>query len=133
MVEANPNVEFIGEINEREKARLLGDALGLLFPIDWPEPFGLVMIEAMSCGTPVVAFRQGSVPEIVDEGVSGYIVDSVDDALPAVQAAAALDRRACRARFEQRFTAARMASAYLEVYRRLIARAADPLQELSDV
>ena len=130
---ADPLVDFVGEIGEHDKAAFLGGASALLFPIEWPEPFGLVMIEAMSCGTPVVAFRHGSVPEIVDEGVSGYIVDSVDDALPAVQAAAALDRRACRARFEQRFTAARMASAYLEVYRRLIARAADPLQELSDV
>ena len=109
-------VEFIGEINEREKAEFLGNARALLFPIDWPEPFGLVMIEAMACGTPVVAFRSGSVPEIIDHGVSGFIVSDVAEAAKAAVQAAALDRAEVRARFEMRFTVERMARDYLELY-----------------
>jgi glycosyltransferase involved in cell wall biosynthesis len=119
MVEAHSNIEFIGEINEHEKAAFLGDASALLFPIDWPEPFGLVMIEAMACGTPVVAFRRGSVPEILEEGKSGFIVDTVEDAVTAVQRLSSLDRAKVRAVFEHRFTVERMAHDYVEVYRTL--------------
>jgi glycosyltransferase involved in cell wall biosynthesis len=109
-------VEFIGEISEVEKTRFLGDALALLFPIDWPEPFGLTMIEAMACGTPVIAFRSGSVPEIVDQGVTGFIVDDLDAAVKCVEYAGSLSRKRCRERFEQRFQAARMAQDYCGVY-----------------
>lgn len=114
-----PDVEFIGEITERQKAAFLGEAHALLFPIEWPEPFGLVMIEAMSCGTPVLAFRHGAVREVVDEGVTGFIVDTVDEAVAALPRVMALDRRAVRRRFEERFTAARMAKNYLDLYRAL--------------
>jgi glycosyltransferase involved in cell wall biosynthesis len=119
LVAAHPNVEFIGEINEHEKAEFLGNARALLFPIDWPEPFGLVMIEAMACGTPVVAFRRGSVPEVIDEGVSGFIVRDIDDAVAAVKKVDGLDRAAVRRTFEARFTADRMARDYVQIYRRL--------------
>jgi glycosyltransferase involved in cell wall biosynthesis len=111
------DVEFVGEINERQKQNFLGDASALLFPIDWPEPFGLVMIEAMACGTPTLAFRRGSVPEVIDENVSGCIVDSEDEAVAAIPRLLALDRRAVRQRFEERFTAHRMAKDYLALYR----------------
>jgi glycosyltransferase involved in cell wall biosynthesis len=93
--------------------------MALLFPIDWPEPFGLVMIEAMACGTPVVAFEGGSVREIVEPGVTGYVVEGMEEAVQATRRALQLDRRACRRRFEQRFTAERMARDYVDVYRRL--------------
>ncbi len=119
MVAANPNVEFIGEINEHQKASFLGNARALLFPIDWPEPFGLVMIEAMACGTPVIAFRCGSVPEVIDHGLSGFIVDSMDEAVQAVRQIDELDRAEVRAAFESRFTASRMANDYLDLYRNL--------------
>src|SRR5208337_833882 len=92
MIKATPNVEYIGEIGEHQKARFLGDALALLFPIDWPEPFGLVMIESMACGTPVIAFECGSVPEVIDEGVSGYVVKSIEEAVAAVSRIPDLDR-----------------------------------------
>jgi glycosyltransferase involved in cell wall biosynthesis len=111
-----PGVEFIGEIDERRKASFLGDALALLFPIDWPEPFGLVMIEAMACGTPVLAFRRGSVPEVIDPGITGFIVDDVDAAVGAVAPLLALDRGRIRRQFERRFTAARMARDYVRLY-----------------
>lgn len=111
-----PLVQFVGEIDESEKTAFLGKALALLFPIDWPEPFGLAMIEAMACGTPVIAFRRGSVPEIIDHGVTGYIVTSVEEAVEHVARARHLDRRRCRAVFEQRFSATRMAQSYCEVY-----------------
>ncbi len=114
-----PGVEFIGEINEREKQEFLGEAAALMFPIDWPEPFGLVMIEAMACGTPVLAFRCGSVSEVIDEGLTGMIVDGEDAAVAALPAVLALDRRAVRRRFDERFTAARMAKDYVKVYRAL--------------
>ncbi|WP_333844279.1 glycosyltransferase family 4 protein [Pelomicrobium sp.] len=117
-----PHVEFIGEIDEAQKAEFLGNALGLLFPIDWPEPFGLVMIEAMSCGTPVIAWRCGSVPEVVEPGLSGFIVESIDAAVEAVRRIHMLDRTAVRRRFEQRFSAERMARDYLALYQTLIAR-----------
>nr|WP_250812222.1 glycosyltransferase family 4 protein [Neorhizobium tomejilense] len=119
MVKSHPNVEFTGEINEHQKAAFLGNAVALLFPIDWPEPFGLVMIEAMSCGTPVIAFRCGSVPEVIDDGVSGILVDSVTEAAENVEWALRMDRRKVRGTFEKRFTAKRMARDYLELYRNL--------------
>ena len=117
-----PGVEFIGEINEREKAKFLGDARALLFPIDWPEPFGIVMIEAMACGTPVLAFRCGSVPEIVDNGVTGQIVDTEEEAIRQLPHVLALDRRAVHRRFEERFSVTRMAKDYVQVYRSLMKR-----------
>jgi glycosyltransferase involved in cell wall biosynthesis len=116
------DVQFIGEINELNKSAFLGEAMGLLFPIDWPEPFGLVMIEAMACGTPVLAFRCGSVPEIVDEGVSGMIVETIEEAIAAVPRLLAMDRRAVRKQFELRFSSARMASDYVHLYRRTLHR-----------
>ncbi len=118
-----PGVEFIGEINEGSKTRFLGEAKALLFPIDWPEPFGLVMIEAMACGTPVLAFRQGAVSEIIDQGVTGAIVDTTDEAVRILPQLLALDRRAVRRRFERRFSSARMATDYVALYRSLLARA----------
>jgi glycosyltransferase involved in cell wall biosynthesis len=122
-----PGVEFIGELNDARKNEFLGEALALLFPIDWPEPFGLVMIEAMACGTPVLAFRQGSVPEIIDDGVTGRIVSTTEEALAALPQVLALDRRAVRRRFEERFSAARMARDYVGIYRMLQWRV--PIQE----
>ncbi len=113
-------VEFIGEINEREKAKFLGEAAALLFPVDWPEPFGLVMIEAMACGTPVLAFRCGSIPEIIEDGVTGKVVRSEQEAIAALPAILAYDRRAVRQRFEERFTATRMARHYVSTYRQLL-------------
>jgi glycosyltransferase involved in cell wall biosynthesis len=115
-----PGVEFIGEINEREKTQFLGEAAALLFPVDWPEPFGLVMIEAMACGTPVLAFRCGSTPEIIEDGVTGKVVGSEEEAIGALPAILAYDRRAVRQRFEDRFTSARMAKDYVSTYRRLL-------------
>lgn len=116
----HPLVEFIGEIGDADKPAFLGRARALLFPIDWPEPFGLAMIEAMACGTPVIGWRCGSVPEVIDEGVSGLIVDNEAQAVSAVRAVAALDRRRVRQRFELRFSAAAMADAYAEQYLRLV-------------
>ncbi len=118
---ADPRVEFLGEVDEAEKAAFLGGALALLFPIDWPEPFGLVMIEAMACGTPVVAWDCGSVPEVIDDGVTGFIVHSDEEAVEAVGRVAEIDRRGVREVFERRFTDTVMAAHYLEVYRRLLA------------
>ena len=118
----NPNVRYIGEVNEREKAELLGGALALLFPIDWPEPFGLTMIESMACGTPVVGWRCGSVPEIIADGVSGRIVDSIYQAVEAIDELAGLERRLVRDCFEHRFSVERMASDYGTVYNRLVER-----------
>jgi glycosyltransferase involved in cell wall biosynthesis len=115
-----PGVEYIGEINEHAKTAFLGDALALLFPIDWPEPFGLALIEAMACGTPVLAFRRGSVPEIVDEGVTGYIVDTPEEAIAVLPDVLSLDRRAVRRRFDERFSADRMARDYIKVYHSLL-------------
>ena len=117
---ADPLIEFIGEIGEADKGSFLGDAVALLFPIDWPEPFGLVLIEAMANGTPVIAFRRGSVPEIIEDGVTGFIVEDVAAAAAAAPRAAALDRRTIRRRFEERFTAERMACDYLALYNRLL-------------
>ena len=117
----DPGVEFIGEINEHQKTQFLGEAQALLFPVDWPEPFGLSMIEAMACGTPVLAFRCGSVPEIVEDGITGAIVDTMDEAIAALPHVIALDRKKVRQRFEQRFSATRMANDYVGVYRSLLA------------
>src|SRR6185503_14946840 len=114
-----PGIEFVGEVDEAQKPSFLGNASALLFPIDWPEPFGLAMIEAMSCGTPVVAWPHGSVSEIVEPGVTGLVVDSVDAAAAALGDAARLDRARVRARFEERFSASRMARDYLALYRAL--------------
>jgi glycosyltransferase involved in cell wall biosynthesis len=119
---SDPGVEFIGEINERSKAEFLGEAHALLFPIDWPEPFGLVMIEAMACGTPVLAFRQGSVSEIIDQGVTGAIVDTMDEAVRMLPRVMELDRHAVRRRFEQRFSSVLMAKDYVALYRSLLKR-----------
>jgi glycosyltransferase involved in cell wall biosynthesis len=112
----HPLIEYIGEIGEADKSHFLGNAHALLFPIDWPEPFGLVMIEAMACGTPVIAYRVGSVPEIVDEGTTGYMVNTVEEAVKAVARVSSLDRQICRRVFEERFSVRRMCSDYLEVY-----------------
>jgi glycosyltransferase involved in cell wall biosynthesis len=114
----DPLIEFVGEISDAEKPAFLGNAFALLFPIDWPEPFGLVMIEAMACGTPVIAYRRGSVPEIVDPGVTGWVVDSDEEAYAACRRASMLDRLRVRRRFEERFTAERMMRDYVELYLR---------------
>jgi glycosyltransferase involved in cell wall biosynthesis len=116
---ADPLIEFIGEIGDSEKSAFLGNAGALLFPIDWPEPFGLVLIEAMACGTPVIAWRCGSVAEIVDHGKTGFIVDTEDEAVRAVLKLDQLDRRTVRRVFEERFTSDVMARNYLRLYRRL--------------
>jgi glycosyltransferase involved in cell wall biosynthesis len=114
----HPLIEFIGEISDKEKNDFLGNAIALVFPIDWVEPFGLVMIEAMACGTPVVAYNKGSVPEVIEHGLNGFIVDNDDDAIEAVKNIGLLDRRDCRKVFDERFTAARMAADYVKVYSR---------------
>lgn len=119
----HPLVEFVGEIDERRKQRFLGEARALLFPIDWPEPFGLVMIEAMACGTPVLAFRNGSVPEVIEQGITGFIVETEQEAVCRMGALLALDRSKVRRRFEERFTATRMASDYVKMYEYLLAGA----------
>jgi glycosyltransferase involved in cell wall biosynthesis len=118
--EARDWVEFIGEEGGREKDEFLGNAHALLFPIDWPEPFGLVMIESLACGTPVIAWRNGSVPEVIDDGRTGFIVESVDEAAQAVARVSDLNRETCHQVFEERFDAARMAREYVEVYQRLL-------------
>ena len=120
-----PGIEFIGEIDERRKGKFLGDARALLFPIDWPEPFGLVMIEAMACGTPVLAFRHGSVPEVIDCGVTGEVVDSVSEAICKIGRVLALDRGRVRRRFDQRFSAKRMARDYVRIYQTLTRTSGD--------
>ena len=118
--EAQDLVEFIGGVGGREKDEFLGNALALLFPIDWREPFGLVMIESLACGTPVIAWRNGSVPEVIDDGRTGFIVESVDEAAQAVARVSGLNRETCHQVFEERFDAARMAHEYVEVYQRLV-------------
>ncbi len=114
-----PGIEFIGEISEREKADFLGKAAGLLFPIDWPEPFGLVMIEAFACGTPVIAYRRGSVAEVLEDGLTGFVVDDLSGALAGIARLDTLDRARIRREFERRFTSRRMAQDYLRLYRQL--------------
>lgn len=119
----NPLVDFIGEISEDEKDEFLGNARALLFPIDWPEPFGLVMIEAMGCGTPAIAWPSGSVQEVIDEGETGFIVTDIEAAVHAVHNIDSIDRKRCRAVFEERFSARRMAQDYVEIYQASQARA----------
>jgi glycosyltransferase involved in cell wall biosynthesis len=116
----DPLIEYIGEIGDGEKQEFLGHARVLLFPIDWPEPFGLVMIEALACGTPVIAFRGGSVPEVIEHGRTGFIVDDLDDAVAATRRVGELSRQRCRQAFDERFTASRMAHDYLELYGELL-------------
>ena len=116
----HPLIDYIGEIGDSEKSEFLGNARALLFPIDWPEPFGLVMIEAMACGTPVIAWNRGSVPEVIEHGVTGYIVDSEEEALAALSTIEQLDRHTIRAVFERRFAARTMACAYVDLYARLL-------------
>jgi glycosyltransferase involved in cell wall biosynthesis len=118
--ESRSFVEFIGEVGGKAKDEFLANAHALLFPIDWPEPFGLVMIEAMACGTPVIGWRNGSVPEVIADGATGFVVDSVEQAVGAVRRIAGLSRQACRKAFEERFDAVRMAQDYVDVYRRLV-------------
>jgi glycosyltransferase involved in cell wall biosynthesis len=113
-------VRLIGEVNDKTKRDFLAGAAALLFPIDWPEPFGLVMIEAMACGTPVIAFRRGSVPEVIDDGISGVIVDNEEEAIAAVKGLGQFDRSAVRSAFERRFTAHRMAEDYVRQYGKLL-------------
>jgi glycosyltransferase involved in cell wall biosynthesis len=126
-------IRLIGEVNDATKQEFLAGAAALLFPINWPEPFGLVMIEAMACGTPVIAFRSGSVPEVVDDGVTGFIVDGEEEAVDAVRRAVQLDRRRVRERFEQRFTAGRMAQDYIRTYQQLWPRAKLPDRQRSPI
>jgi len=130
---ADGDIEFMGEVGFPEKNELLRGAAALLFPIVWPEPFGIVMIEAMACGTPVIAYRQGSVPEVIEDGVTGFIVDDADAAVRALRNIESFDRAACRQRFEQRFTAGRMSSQYLRLYERLLSSQGEPIQTSSGV
>jgi len=116
----DPLTEYLGEIGDGEKGDFLGRARALLFPIDWPEPFGLVMIEAMACGTPIIAYANGSVPEVIEHGVTGFLVDDLDDAVRAVERIPTISRRRCREVFEERFSARRMAHDYVAVYERLV-------------
>ena len=126
-------VEFVGEIDEIQKGEFLGNASALLFPIDWPEPFGLVMIEAMACGTPVLAFRNGSVPEVIDNGVTGSIVTSIEQAISELPKILKLDRAAVRRRFEQRFTAERMARDYVAIYQTLMNEKAEAISHATRI
>jgi glycosyltransferase involved in cell wall biosynthesis len=113
----HPRIEFLGEISDGEKGDFLGNAYAYLFPIDWPEPFGLTMIEAMACGTPTIAFRCGSVPEIITDGLTGFVVDDIDSAIATLQRIPEIDRRSCRAAFEERFTVERMTADYVTIYK----------------
>jgi glycosyltransferase involved in cell wall biosynthesis len=119
LIQAGPRVEFLGEVGGREKDQLLREARALLFPIDWEEPFGLVMIEALACGTPVIGWNRGSVPEVIDNGISGFVVNSMQEALHAINCLDRISRSRCRQIFEERFLASRMARDYVEVYRSL--------------
>jgi glycosyltransferase involved in cell wall biosynthesis len=123
-----PFVDYIGEIADPQKSEFLSGAIALLTPIDWPEPFGLVMIEAMACGTPVIAFNRGSVPEVIDEGVTGFVVEDETSAVAAVTQIPDLSREGIRQRFEERFTARRMATDYLQTYRELAEQASPRLR-----
>jgi glycosyltransferase involved in cell wall biosynthesis len=129
-----PGIEFVGEINEQQKGDFLGNAYAYLFPIDWPEPFGLTMIESMACGTPTIAFRCGSVPEVITDGVSGFVVETMDEAVKAVQQAAKFDRAACRAEFMSRFSAPKMAQQYAKLYETSVtAKSGDPDTEIDSL
>jgi glycosyltransferase involved in cell wall biosynthesis len=122
----DPLTDYVGEIGEGEKSEFLGNAYALLFPIDWPEPFGLVMIEAMACGTPVIAYRNGSVPEVMVEEETGFICEGLEDAVQAVERIPLLSLKRCREIFEARFTAARMVEDYLAIFERLLLRPSVP-------
>ena len=126
---SNSLVEFVGEIGDMEKDEFLGNAYALLFPIDWPEPFGLVMIEAMACGTPVIAYRDGAVPEVMEQGHTGFVVEGLDDAVEAVGRVPELSRKRCREVFEKRFTATRMAHDYVAVFEDLIEKSEHNISE----
>jgi glycosyltransferase involved in cell wall biosynthesis len=126
-------IKLVGEVGDQEKQEFLSQASALLFPIDWPEPFGLVMIEAMACGTPVIAFRRGSVPEVVENGVTGYVVDTEEQALEAVKKIEKLDRARVRQTFASRFTAQRMAQEYVGCYRMLAAQRGDSTEVLAKI
>ncbi len=130
---ADPGVEFLGEIGFPEKNELLGGAAALLFPIAWPEPFGIVMIEAMACGTPVIAYAQGSVPEVIEDGITGFVVANAEEAVTAVREITSFDRAACRQRFEERFTASLMSSQYLRLYEKLLRSQSEPIPASSGV
>jgi len=125
LINGNPLVDYIGEIGDHEKSEFLSGAIGLLLPIDWPEPFGLVMIESMACGTPVIAYNRGSVPEVIDDGITGFVVEDELSAIAAVDRLSQLSRTKVRQQFETRFTARRMALDYLAAYRDLM-EAAQP-------
>jgi glycosyltransferase involved in cell wall biosynthesis len=125
-------VDYIGEINDSQKSEFLSGAVAVLVPIDWPEPFGLVMIEAMACGTPVIAFNRRSAPEVIEDGLTGFIVEDINGAIGAVDGLSHLSRDKIRRRFEQRFTARRMAQDYLSVYRSMTDRIAPHLRLVSD-
>jgi glycosyltransferase involved in cell wall biosynthesis len=130
----DPRIEWLGEITDKDKDEFLGNAHALLFPIDWPEPFGLVMIESMACGTPVVAFAGGSVAEVMDDGVTGFVVNEIEEAVEAVRRVRDLSRAQCHEVFDKRFTASRMATDYIDVYTRLAhsrMRRAEPSLESS--
>jgi glycosyltransferase involved in cell wall biosynthesis len=131
LIENNPLVDFIGEIGDTEKPEFLSGAIGLLVPIDWPEPFGLVMIEAMACGTPVIAYNRGSVAEIIDDGLTGFVVEDETSAVAAVDRLSGLSRPAIRKQFEARFTARRMALDYLAAYRSQMEAAAPRIKLVS--
>ncbi len=133
MIDANPLIEFVGEIGDHQKSAFLGGAEALLFPIDWPEPFGLVMIDAMACGTPVVAFRCGSTPEVIEDGETGFLVDTLEQAVAAAGRAHLLDRAAIRAHFDLRFSSTAMARRYLDVYGDLLAKRPFAEAPLADV
>ena len=115
-----PHIQYVGELREGQKDTFLGQAYAVLFAIDWPEPFGLVMIEALACGTPVIAYQRGSVPEVLEDGVTGWIVEGLEEAVQAVARVPLLSRQRCRQVFEERFSASRMARDYLRIYRRLL-------------
>jgi glycosyltransferase involved in cell wall biosynthesis len=124
-------VRLTGEVNDETKRQFLANAAALLFPIDWPEPFGLVMIEAMACGTPVIAFKSGSVPEVIDDGLTGFVVPGEAEAIQAVRRLGELDRQRVRRHFEKRFTARRMAEEYLRHYKTLVSTKAEPARHLA--
>jgi glycosyltransferase involved in cell wall biosynthesis len=131
LIRQSPHVEFIGEINDSQKPAFLSGAHALLFPIDWPEPFGLVMIESMACGTPVIAFNRASVPEVIDDSLTGFIVTDEAAAIAAVDRLGELDRGQVRQQFERRFTARRMAEDYLDLYEELCMETAPLLRAVN--
>jgi glycosyltransferase involved in cell wall biosynthesis len=126
----DPLVEYVGEVGDTAKAAFLGNAYALLLPIEWPEPFGLVMIEALACGTPVIAYRRGSVPEVLEHGVTGFAAQGLHEAVKAVERIPLLSRSRCRQIFEERFSATRMAHDYLAIYQRLVASSAPAVPEM---